>query len=171
MTFTNSNAEDGSAKAALPIPAGHPPNSLDARFRRIPYQRRHYGTSSHQGLTLGGRYWVEKGYFELAWGLVWAHFSHVDWTRKQSAESLCNDPDWQDRRRGDRLKLGRCIKYFADQELLPIWVCNPGQSGKRKYLLIACDNATHRTPITKPRQLTPSASVAGARPFFFEENL
>ncbi|HWI82693.1 hypothetical protein [Ramlibacter sp.] len=108
----------------------------DAPFCDIPFGPRPRGSSSHPGLILSGRYWVEQGYFELAWRLVWAHFRRVDWSRKQTAESLCNDPDWKDRRRGDRLKLGRCIKYFADNGLLPIWVCNPGKSGKRKYQLI-----------------------------------
>lgn len=134
MTFTTNtdNNNDDLTTAATPMP----PRALEAQFRSIRYLNRSGGTSAHAGLTLGGRYWVEKGYFELAWELVWAHFGSVNWSRKQTAESLCNDPDWHDRRIGERLKLGRCIKYFADTGLLPIWVCNPGKSGKRKYQLI-----------------------------------
>lgn len=122
------NTKSDHARALRPTP-------VHALFCNIPFKPRARSNSPYPGLSLGG-HWVEQGYFELAWRLVCAHFSRVDWSRKQTAESLCNDPDWKDRRRGDRLKLGRCIKYFADNGMLPIWVCNPGKSGKLKYHLL-----------------------------------
>jgi hypothetical protein len=134
MTFTTSNTPNSDEPLTIPG-STRTPSYLVEQFQAIKYERRKSGTTAQPGLTLSGRYWVEKGYFELAWDLVWAHFHSVNWSRKQTAERLCNDPDWKKRPRGQRLKLGRCIKYFATEGLLPIWECNPGKSGMRKYQL------------------------------------
>jgi hypothetical protein len=33
----------------------------------------------------------------------------------------------------ERIKLGRCIKYFVDHGMLPLKVANPKKKGKRFY--------------------------------------
>ena len=82
-----------------------------------------------------GGYWVEQSMLEEAWSNFWSGAQVLDSSKRHKAENLCADPRWSLRRRGERLKLGRCFKYFATHAILPITLANAGRSGPRKYLV------------------------------------
>lgn len=86
------------------------------------------------GYLLPGGYWVKKKYFEVAWKNASENLHKLDWKFSQTAESLCGKPCWLMQSFGERIALGRCIKYFVDHEMLPLRLANPGKKGKRKYL-------------------------------------
>ena len=86
------------------------------------------------GLTVSGRYWVAKTTFQLAWDLLWAEHERWNLQQKQCAENLCGSVAW--RNYGDRsrcLSLGRAIKYFVNNGMLPWEEINKGKKGKRWY--------------------------------------
>lgn len=104
------------------------------RFEDIDFQERSGSKAPGLGLLLPGNYWVHKSHFDEAWKLIHAANPALDWQGEQIAETLCADPDWKYRKCGIRIKLGRCVKYFVDQGMLPLKVANPGKKGKRKYI-------------------------------------
>ena len=81
-----------------------------------------------------GGYWVPKRYFELMWESALKQLPILDWSKDQTAETLFGGKErWLSHKVGGRIALGRCLKYFADNEMLPIKVANPKKKGKRKY--------------------------------------
>jgi len=89
------------------------------------------------GLIVSGRYWVAKTTFQLAWDLLWAEHEQWKLQHKQCAENLCGSVAW--RNYGDRsrrLSLGRAIKYFVNNGMLPWEEINKGKKGKRWYCYI-----------------------------------
>ena len=103
------------------------------KFEDIKFDERSGSAKSGPGLLLPGGYWVLKKYFEMAWTQVRANASGLDWRAQQTAESLLGETFWKPHKCGQRISLGRCVKYFVDQKMLPMRVANPGKKGKRKY--------------------------------------
>jgi hypothetical protein len=104
------------------------------KFKDISFDERGRFANSGPGLLLPGGYWVSKKIVELAWSQVRARFSALDWKVQQTAESLLGETFWKPRKCGQRIALGRCVKYFVDHEMLPLRVANPKKKGKRKYV-------------------------------------
>jgi hypothetical protein len=70
---------------------------------------------------------------------MWFHAAEslpkLDRSRKQTAVDVFGDKAcWLSYRIGVRISLGRCLKYFAHQEMLPIREANPGKKGPRRYI-------------------------------------
>lgn len=103
------------------------------KFRDIKFDERGGSAKSGLGLFLPGRYWVSKKVFEVAWSQVRARFSALDWQVQHTAESILGETFWKPHKCGQRIALGRCVKYFVDHEMLPLRVANPTKKGKRKY--------------------------------------
>ena len=78
-------------------------------------------------------YWVSKSDFKLMWQYASVAMHQVDWSVPQSAETLYGKARWLDLKVGKRIALGRCLKYFAENDVLPVRVANPKKKGKRKY--------------------------------------
>lgn len=114
-----------------------PPDWSRERFARLPYEQHTEGGFTYNACKLSGRYWIAQNHFKEVWELFWLSVVHLDPARKHTTVALCNDPKWCDRPRGQRIALGRCIKYLATQGVLPITHANPGKSGPRKYFLNA----------------------------------
>jgi hypothetical protein len=104
------------------------------KFEDITFSQRSRSGKSGLGLVLPGGYWVLKIVFEVAWSAVRPRWSTLDWRVPQTAETLCSDQIWKPRTCGERIALGRCVKYFVTQEMLPLRVANPNKKGKRKYV-------------------------------------
>jgi hypothetical protein len=85
------------------------------------------------GIWLPGGYWAIKKWFETARTLIQDEWASLDWTVPHSAETLCNSEKWRAYDVRERIKLGRCIKYFVDHGMLPLKVANPKKKGKRFY--------------------------------------
>lgn len=105
------------------------------KFEDIAYYERSGSDKPELGRHIRG-YWVSKKYFEIAWKNASAEFLKLDWLKPQTTETLCGEAYWGVSGIGTHIKLGRCMKYFADQELLPIQVANPGKRGKRKFVRV-----------------------------------
>ena len=88
---------------------------------------------AQKGLRIGG-YWVSKDLFDLMWLRAGQTLPKLDWSKSQTAESSFGDSEkWQSHKVGARIALGRCLKFFADQDMLPIQVKNENKKGPRKY--------------------------------------
>jgi hypothetical protein len=103
------------------------------KFEDIKFYERGGNHPPGLGLHTPGRYWVEKSYFVTAWNMISQACPTGVWYGVQTAESLCCDPTWKDRKDGPRQKLGRCVKLFVEQELLALEEVNKGKGGPRRY--------------------------------------
>ena len=91
-----------------------------------------YGSSL--GLNAGG-YWVAKLRFEQMWQRANATIQELNWSEPQTVVTIYGDKeDWLSYKVGARIALGRCLKHFADHDMLPIRVANPNKKGTRKYV-------------------------------------
>lgn len=130
---TNSGAADSNPEtvpARLTIPGW----SRD-RILRLPTHRRHKLPDAEEGLEMPGGYWVSRALLLEVFRMFWRCASDLRPARKHTARQMCSDPGWEDRPRGQRLAIGRCIKYFEVHGVLPIRLLNPDTRGTRKYLL------------------------------------
>lgn len=102
------------------------------KFEDIAFYERTGSDKPGFGRHLRG-YWVDKKWFEVAWTNASVNFHKLDWTKEQTTETICGEACWKTSGLGTHLKLGRCVRYFADEGMLPIRVANPGKKGKKKY--------------------------------------
>ena len=81
-----------------------------------------------------GHHWVFSWQFQTTWEKVCKGISAADWTKKQTAKSLFNDPEiWSAMKHGIRHAIGRCLRYFVDNGMLPLYVINPKSTGTKYY--------------------------------------
>lgn len=85
------------------------------------------------GIFMPGLYWVPKDEVLLSWEIANATLHEIDWTKKVCTETILSPEIWRQFATSMKYRLGRCLKFFSDQELLPIDVANPGKKGKRFY--------------------------------------
>ena len=91
------------------------------------------GSGKHElGLHLKGR-WVPKKNFQTVWTGALEEIPKLDWTHLQTAETISGVPNWKKLPVGYRISLGRCLKFFVDEGMLPLRIANPGKKGTRKY--------------------------------------
>ena len=87
------------------------------------------------GLYLRG-YWVGKTTMEMAWAQISKSLPAPNNPAKYTARMMCGEAFWKPPGRKRALSLGRSIKYFVDQEMLPLYEANPRKKGSRKYIRI-----------------------------------
>lgn len=135
--FNDSNRHfDGDVAIQPAVNQPFPEWSRD-RFLRIPTQSRYRQPGAEEGIEMPGGYWVSRVLLADAFRMFWRCASNLKATRKHTAKQMCSDPGWEDRPRGQRLAIGRCIKYFEVNQILPITLANAGKRGTRRYLLNA----------------------------------
>lgn len=135
---TASPAQDALIGSAGGSPERTPPPAWSReRLDRLPYGRGNERGPSRYGVTMPGGYWVDEDLVRTAWRLFWRGVHGLDPARSHPAEGLYGHEAWDRHHRRDRLKLGRCFKYFAVNQVLPITLANPDKKGKRKYRLDA----------------------------------
>ena len=71
-------------------------------------------------LPLPGGFPVFKSTAELAWCCVHKNWANIDWTKRQSAETLIGIAVWQLQVDGAKRALGRCIRFFVKHDMLPL---------------------------------------------------
>jgi hypothetical protein len=103
------------------------------KFEDIQYFQRSGDYPPSFGLYTQGGFWVEETYFVRAWKLISTACPQLRWKGEQTTETLCCDPDWCDRPYLARMKLGRCVKYFMQHDILELIEINKGKGGKRIY--------------------------------------
>lgn len=102
---------------------------------QIQFDERNGKHGKQLGIYMRGGFWVPKGDVLMAWKNAAAHYPLVDWGLKVCAATFFDYDEWKAFPFGKQLALGRCIRFFSDQEMLPIEVANPGKKGKRFYRL------------------------------------
>ena len=102
------------------------------KFEDIDFYERAGSINHEVGIHLKGR-WVPKKNFETVWKGALMEISKLDWTHPQTAETISGVPDWKKLPVGYRISLGRCLKYFVDEGMLPLRIANPEKKGTRKY--------------------------------------
>lgn len=88
------------------------------------------------GKMLGWQ-WVFKDIFETALTRFDATLPTLDWSKPQTSKALYNDPDWPEKKLVRRFAIGRCLRFFADRELLPLRCINPRATGTKKYVRVS----------------------------------
>jgi len=107
------------------------------KFEDIKFYEHSNSKVAELGLHTPGGYWVPKHVFDEVWArvgecLLW----HVG-AYPITTAVMYGTEDWKLLPIGFRLKLGRCVKYLVDQEILPLRVANPNKGGTRKYASIS----------------------------------
>lgn len=106
------------------------------RFNAIKYEAFHGPRGTGVGKRLGSP-WVFQWIFKRAWAHFSKNIATTDWSKKQTAKLLYNDPeDWGAMKHGVRHAIGRCLRYFVNQGMLPLYVVNPKSKGTKFYALI-----------------------------------
>jgi hypothetical protein len=100
------------------------------------------------GYYMPGNFFVPIDDILLAWKNATTHIDGINWRKQVSSASFFDEDDWQSFIRGKRHALGRCIKFFCVQDLLPIEVVNQGKTGKRLYRRKPERQAHHQKPVT-----------------------
>ena len=104
------------------------------KFSDIKFTEQGGRNGSSLGLNAGG-YWVAKVRFEEMWPRAKAAMQTLNWSKPQTVVTIFGDKeDWNSHPFGARIALGRCLKYFAAHDMLPIRVANPTKKGTRKYV-------------------------------------
>ncbi len=105
------------------------------QFIDIGYVERNSVYGQQFVLTMPGGYGVNKGTVQEAWKQVHKNWPNIDWSVKQTAETLIGGEYWRQRTFGACLAMGRCIRFFIAHDMLPkpLQVANPGKKGKRFY--------------------------------------
>lgn len=85
------------------------------------------------GMFMPGGFWVPKCDIVMAWRNAKVRFESIAWTQKVGADAFFEKQEWKEFPFGKKLALGRCIKFFCVEGLLPIEVANPGKKGRRYY--------------------------------------
>ena len=103
-------------------------------FSDIPFTSRS-GQQDQLGRLMPGGYWVEQQMFEVAWFQAIESIDLLAPGKRYSAEDVCNPALWGRLWRSEAIMLGRCLKYFVVNGLLPLIEANAGKRGKRMYAL------------------------------------
>ena len=102
------------------------------KFEDIEFYER-AGSSDHELGRHVGRFWDPKKNYETVWNGALVEIPKLDWTPNQTVRTISGVQDWENKRLGYRFSLGRCLKYFVDEEMLPLRIANPGNKGTRNY--------------------------------------
>ena len=105
-------------------------------FEDIEYEERMGRYGPYFGLYMPGRYWVGKKYIEAAWIQVNQGLPLPGCRDKHTARMMCGDEFWLKYEFPEQLKLGRCVKFYVVNEMLPLRLANKGKGGSRQYIRI-----------------------------------
>lgn len=101
-------------------------------FETTEFDTRHGPKGSSVGKKLSS-HWVFKSVFLASWQRICQGIETADWGKRQTAKSLYNDVTWPKMSVGLRIAIGRCLRYFVDNGMLPLYVVNPQSTGTKFY--------------------------------------
>lgn len=102
------------------------------RFEAIQYEK----TTGPKGSSVGKRLgcaWVFRHIFQATWDRICNSSATADWSKHQTAKSLYDDPNWCSLGFGHRIAIGRCLRHFVNNGMLPLQVINPQSTGTKYY--------------------------------------
>ena len=101
----------------------------------IKYENRQGKHGDAIGKQLGAHF-VFKWIFQDTWRRVAASIDTANKCKFHTAESLFNDATaWAEYHKPIRIAIGRCLAYFVENEMLPLFCVNPHASNKQ-YMVI-----------------------------------
>jgi len=125
------------------------------KFEDLRYVERIDKYGKTLGLTMPGGYFVFKKTMTWAWTAVHHNWANIDWTKKQCSETLIGSDVWHTQVNGAKQALGRCITFFAKNEMLPLPLARaktragkPYKGGKNLFVL-ASTVTVKPLPVTK----------------------
>ncbi|MBL0422379.1 hypothetical protein JI739_18670 [Ramlibacter sp. AW1] len=129
MTFTSNNPAETLDRSA-PV-ASTAPSWSKLALAQIKLQKH---PTRGSGLS-NGRYWLSEALLRRAWELFWRNSQYLQRDAIYDTPGLAAPPDWDNWKRGDRIAIGMCFKYFAVHGVLPITLLNPEKTCNFKYRL------------------------------------
>lgn len=106
------------------------------RFAAIAYDKLPGKKGTVVGLQLGPHF-VFKWIFLEAWNHISANIATANRSKFYKTESLFNDADvWAGFEIPIRIAIGRCLKYFVDNNMLPLFCVNPHATGAKLYMVV-----------------------------------
>ena len=105
-------------------------------FNNIKFETRTGRGTTSYGLYINGNNWVPKDRFIEMWEQAQKKLPLLDWSYPKTTKAFFERDHWTSLKPGKKQALGRCLRYFADHELLPIRCINPRKKGTKRYALI-----------------------------------
>ncbi len=104
------------------------------RFEAIKYEKRRSGKNGTViGLELSAHF-VFKRIFQEAWKHLSVSVVTANRCKLHTAKSLFKDMEgWDEYDAGIHIAFGRCLKYFVENNMLPLHCVNPHISGAKLY--------------------------------------
>lgn len=99
----------------------------------ISFEERGSKRGTVKGIVMPSGVWVAQEILELALQNAKSRLQDIDWRKKVCSATFFDPAEWKHFRFGKQLALGRCIKFFSVNGILPIEVANPDKKGKRFY--------------------------------------
>jgi hypothetical protein len=100
---------------------------------KIKFETSFWNGSPCKGKRLGF-HWVPMSLFIQCWEQFQQSLETADWSKKQTAKTLFDSPNWTRMKFGIRIAIGRVLRYFVDTDLLNLRVINPKASGTKHYV-------------------------------------
>lgn len=105
-------------------------------FDNIKFETRTGRGRTSDGLYINGYNWVPKDRFIEMWEQAQEKLPLLDWSHPKITKAFFDLAVWKKIKLGRRIALGRCLRYFAEHQMLPIRCINPRQTGTKRYALI-----------------------------------
>lgn len=105
-------------------------------FSAIQYQKRKGRKGTVIGMQLGAHF-VFRWVFQDAWKHISASIMTANRCDFHTAKSLFNDAEaWAGLETKEAIAIGRCLRYFVDSKMLPLFCMNPHATGTKFYMVI-----------------------------------
>lgn len=105
-------------------------------FNDIQFETRSGRGTTSLGLYLNGNNWVPKARIIEMWRQAQLMLPQLNWSSPKTTKSFFKSDEWKDMKCGHRIALGRCLRYFAEHQLLPIRCINQHKKGTKKYAFV-----------------------------------
>ena len=103
------------------------------RFEAIKYEKRSGKNGTVIGMQLSAHFVFER-IFQDTWKHISVSVVTANRCKFHTAKSLFNDPEvWDGYDKGIHIAIGRCLKYFVENNMLPLHCVNPHISGAKLY--------------------------------------
>ena len=90
------------------------------KFEDIFYVERIDKYGNTLGLYMPGGFFVFESTIKKAWVSIHENWNNIDWTERQTAETLIGSDVWNEQVNGAKKALGRAIKFFVKYDMLPL---------------------------------------------------
>lgn len=105
-------------------------------FDNIKFETRAGRGTKNLGLYINGNNWVPKDRLIEMWEQAQKMLPLLVWSYPKTTKAFFERDHWKQFKRGKQQALGRCLRYFADHQMLPIRCINPNKKCTKKFALV-----------------------------------